>query len=165
MKLKGKEKVFWWHFGNITASGKIPTEIPYFVSKDSVDDDDYLFMLTSKVKIIHEIYLKDTDVTDQGVKYLTNLQGLKTLTLSKHETITKNCLPYINKLVDLEYLDVSRTKISLCDLVVLSDLTNLKELHIRSENYEIEYILEYVIKMKEILPNCILYIDDKNYES
>ncbi len=67
-------------------------------------------------------------VTDAGVKLISDFKQLKNLTLIKHQNITKDCLPYINKLTDLEYLDVWKTKIRIEDLGALTNLKKLKEL-------------------------------------
>lgn len=160
MKLKGEEKHFWWHFRRITDSKHIPMELPGFTSIDSEVDDEFLGLLTAKVSIIHHIYLKETLVTDKGVKLISNLKQLKTLTLMKHENITKDCLPYLNKLTDLEYLDVWKTKIRLEDLSALTNLKKLKELYISPNDEEDESdrdaILEKIIKAEETLPNCAI---------
>ncbi|SDG04980.1 hypothetical protein SAMN05421827_10345 [Pedobacter terrae] len=161
MKLKGAEKQFWWHFGHITEAKNIPTKLSGFTSIDSGVDDEYIAMLLAKVSVIGSIYLKETEVTDEGVKLISNVKQLKYLTLMKHENITKACLPYLNKLTDLEYLDIWRTKIRLEDIVVLKDLKNLKELHISSHDEGVEEsrdaILEKIIKAEEVLPNCIIH--------
>ena len=160
MKLKGEEKHFWWHFRQITDSKNIPEELPGFTSIDSTVDDDYIRMLVDKVSIIHEIYLKETMVTDVGVKLISELKQIEHLTLMKHENITKDCLPYLNKLTDLEYLDVWRTKIRLEDLAVLKDLKKLKELYVSAdENDDRELVLEKIIKAEETLPGCAIYTD------
>ena len=160
MKLKGDEKRFWWNFGQITDSKNIPTELPSFTSIDSSDDDEYITMLLAKVSVINCIYLKETLVTDEGVKLISKLKQLKRLTLMKHENITKDCLPYLNKLTDLEYLDIWRTKICLEDLAALKDLKKLKELYVSAEeNEERELVLEKIIKAEETLPGCKIYTD------
>lgn len=172
MKLKGIEKNFWWNFGHITDSNKIPTELPGITSIDSTDDDEYFAMLIDKIKIIKFIYLKETKITDEGVRLISEVQQLKSLTLMKHPEITKKSLPYLNKLTDLEYLDVWRTEILLEDIHELNQLKNLKELHVSSVKYEYsEYsemdrdrILEEIIKLEEILPNCIFYVDHNLYQ-
>jgi Leucine-rich repeat (LRR) protein len=161
MKLKGREKVFWWHFGHITDSKNIPTELPGFTSIDSEDDDEYLAMLLAKVSVIRYIYLKETNVTDEGVKLISSVKQLKHLTLMKHENITKECLSYLNKLTSLEYLDIWKTKIRLEDLSVLTDLKNLRELYISPNDEEDESdketILEKIIKAEETLPGCAIH--------
>ena len=160
MKLKGAEKHFWWHFRQITDSRNIPSELPGFTSIDSLVDDEFLGMLAAKVSIIHEIYLKETLVTDVGVEFISNFKQLKGLTLMKHENITKACLPYLNLLTDLEYLDVWKTKIRLEDLAALKNLKKLKELYISAgdedDELDRDVILEKIIKAEETLPNCAI---------
>lgn len=172
MKLKGAEKKFWWDFGQIKDSNKIPAELPGFTSIDSLTGDEDLAMLIDKVKIIKSIYLKETEVTDEGVKSISEIQQLKSLTLMKHPKITKKSLPYLNKLTDLEYLDIWRTEILLEDIHHLNQLKNLKELYVSSVKYEYsdysemdrDHILEEIIKLEEILPNCIFYVDHNLYQ-
>ncbi|MDQ0592630.1 hypothetical protein QFZ37_000999 [Chryseobacterium ginsenosidimutans] len=172
MKLKGKEKNFWWDFAHIKDSRKIPTEISGFTSIDSVEDDEYFAALFDKVKIIHSIYLKETRVTDETVRYISGVQQLKSLTLMKHPNITRKSLPYLNKLTDLEYLDIWRTEITIKDIHELDQLKNLKELHVSSLGYEYnnrsqmdrELILEEIINLEVLLPDCIFYVDHDLYQ-
>lgn len=161
MKLKGAEKHFWWHFRHITDSKHIPAELPGFTCIDDLDvDDEYMSMIAAKVSIVHHIYLKETNVTDAGVKFISGFKQLKTLTLMKHEGISKACLPYLNKLTDLEYLDVWRTKIRLEDLGALTNLNKLKELYVspndEDDDSDREAVLERIIKAEETLPNCAI---------
>lgn len=162
MKLKGAEKHFWWHFRHITDSKHIPIELPGFTCIDDMDvDDEYVGMIAAKVHIVHHIYLKETNITDVGVKFISSFKGLKTLTLMKHVGITKACLPDINKLIDLEYLDVWKTQIRLEDVVALTNLNKLKELYVsandKDDDSDRDAILEKMIKAEEILPNCAIY--------
>ena len=169
MKLKGIEKQFWWNFGQIKDSKDIPTQISGVSGVDDPDyNDDYFAMLTEKVKIMHSIYLKETYITDEGVKHISKLQGLKSLTLIKHPKITKASLPYLNKLVDLEYLDIWDTEILLEDLAALDQLKNLKELYISSarkieDELDNDRILEQLIVLKDLFPNCVFWVDFKKY--
>lgn len=164
MHLKGEEKHFWRNHFNIGSLSEIPTEIENFRSIDSEVDDDFLFFMTSRISIIPQLYFKFTLITDEGVKHISNIQNLAKLTLRDHKNVTNKSIPYLNKLVDLEYLDILKTKIQLEDLVGLFNLQNLKELYITSEDGDKEYYLKYVITMKRILPNCILYINYESYE-
>lgn len=162
MHLKGKEKHFWRSFLNTNNLASIPSEMSGFKAIDDEVDDQFLFYLTYRIPTIYRIYLKFTNVTDEGVKHISIIQNLEQLTLREHKNITNKSIPFINKLVDLEYLDILKTEIQLEDLPGLFQLQKLKELYVSSENLDKEYLLEHVITMKEILPNCILYI---NYES
>lgn len=82
----------------------------------------------------------------------------------------KASLPYLNQLVDLEYLDIWDTKITLEDLAVLNQLKNLKEVYISSaikvdhgsihELYA-ECIGEHLIVLKDIFPNSTVFVDFK----
>lgn len=174
MKLKGEEKTFWWHFCQVNDSKNIPTEVSVVAGVDDPDYNDHYFaMLTDKVRIIHSIYLKETAVTDEGVKLISKVQQLKSLTLMKHPNITKSSLPYFNQLTDLEYLDIWRTEIILEDLVALNHLKKLKELHISSarkaddgtfpEELDKDKILEHLIVLEDQFPDCIFYVDHNEY--
>lgn len=160
MKLKGEEKQFWWNFRHITDSKNIPTELSGITSIDSTDGDEFWAILIKRVSIVHEIYLKETWITDEGVKSISKLKQLRSLTLMKHENITKACLPYLNALTDLEYLDVWRTKIRIEDLSVLTNLKNLKELYVspndEDDDSDRDAILEKIIKAEETLPGCAI---------
>ncbi len=164
MHLKGREKHFWRsHFG-IGNLADIPLVRNGITAIDDETDDQFLFYVTSRIPTIHDIYFKFTLVTDEGVKHISNINNLLELTLREHRRITNKSIPYLNKLIDLEYLDILKTEIHLEDLPGLFNLQKLKELYVSSENTEIEYILGHVVKMKEILPNCILYINYESYE-
>ena len=164
MHLKGKEKHFWRSFLNTSSLADIPSEIAGFRAIDDEVDDEVLFYLTSRIPTIYHIYLKFTQVTDESVKYISSIKNLEQLTLREHKNITNKSIPFLNKLVDLEYLDILKTEIQLEDLPGLSQLQKLKELYVSSENLDKEYFLQHVITMKKILPNCILYINYESYE-
>ncbi len=155
-----KELYFWKRHFNINSISAIPNEMNRYTGIDSDEDDQFMLYLTSRVSVIHIIDLRCTFITDEGVKYISKLKGLKELTLRNHIKITKECLPFLNKLTDLEYLDISKTEISLEDLPALNMLQNLKELHISSEQTN-EYILEKISTLKKVLPNCTVSV---NYE-
>lgn len=164
MHLKGKEKNFWRDHFKVTSLTEIPSDIELFKAIDSEMDDLFLFFLTSRIKIIKELYFKFTLITDEGVQLISTIQNLRRLTLREHKNITNESIPYINKLVDLEYLDILKTEITLEDIPGLCNLQKLKELYITSDNLDEEYLLQHVMEMKELLPNCILYINYKCYE-
>ena len=173
MRLKGIEKQFWWNFGQIKDSKDIPSEVSGIYGVDDPEfNDDYFAMLTEKVKIMQSIYLKETHITDEGVKHISKLKGLKELTLMKHPKITRASLPYLNQLVDLQYLDIWRTEIILEDMAELDQLKNLKEVNISScrktdddtfPELKHDDISEQLILLEDLFPNCTFYVDFTKY--
>lgn len=109
------------------------------------------------------LYLKLIRITDQAVEYISKLQGLKALTITRQPEITAASLPCINYLIQLEYLDISMTLIQLSDVHVLKDLVNLKELWTSSQLSGSDEILEQVIALEQILPRCKIFVNFDPY--
>jgi hypothetical protein len=153
MKLKGKEKYFWERNFNIKSLAAIPPEMNGITGIDSEHDDEFFFFLSLRVSSVGEIHLRCTNVTDAGVKYISAFKNLRELTLKDHRHITRACLPDLNKLVDLEYLDISKNNISTDDLYALTNLKKLKQLFISSDKPESEMTGE-LEKLKAHFPGC-----------
>lgn len=162
MKKDKKELYFWKRHFNINSIAAIPKEMDKFTGIDSDEDDQFFLYLTSRIPVIHSIDLRCTCITDEGVKHIGTLKDLKELSLRNHNKITKESLPFLNQLRDLEYLDISKTEITLADVPALSNLKNLRELHISAEETK-EYIEEKISNLKQVLPNCIVYVNHKTY--
>ncbi len=160
MKKDKKELYFWKRHFNIQSIAAIPQEMDKYTGIDSDEDDQFLLYLTSRVSVIHKIDLECTYITDEGVKYISNLKELKELSLRNHNKITKESVPFLNQLTDLVYLDISKTEITLEDLASLSNLQNLKELHISTEESK-EYIVEKISILKKQLPNCLIHVNNE----
>ena len=133
MKLKGREKYFWEKNFNAKNTEAIPAKLEGITGIDSDHDDEFFYFLSKRVTYIQEIFLRCTNVTDEGVKHISEFKGLKSLTLKDHRNITSKCLPYLQKLVDLEYLDISKNEITVADLSVLANLNQLRELYISAD--------------------------------
>ena len=157
MKLKGKEKYFWEKNFKLTNAAMIPSHLDGIRGIDSDHDDQFFFYLTNRVTSIRSIHLRCTQLTDEGVKYISQLKNLKELTLKDHIGITKKCLSDLNKLSDLEYLDISKNEILLEDLYALTNLKNLREIYISSDKPEAG-VKEEIQKLKIHFPNCQIII-------
>lgn len=153
MKLRGREKHFWERNFNIKNLAAIPEEIDGIRGIDSEHDDEFFLFLSSRVSRVGSIHLRCTNVTDEGVKYIANLKNLKELTLKDHSDITKACLPHLNKLSELEYLDISKNNILPEDLYVLTNLEKLRQLFISTDKTEDEFAGE-LEKLKNHFPGC-----------
>lgn len=160
MKLKGEEKKFWQRYFRIEKIEDIPKEWPIIGGYGCGDEqfDEYFYFISLRVDIVHEIILKESYVTDEGVKYMAVFKELKLLYLRKHKEITKKSIPYFNQMKALESLNITRTNITLTDLCDHLNNQSLKEVFLDSEENE-ENILDKAFILKQRMPNCNIYLD------
>jgi Leucine-rich repeat (LRR) protein len=107
------------------------------------------------VTTIKEIHLRCTNITDEGVKYISAFKGLRALMLKDHRNITSKCLPYLQKLNELEDLDISKNKIMVADLSMLTGLKRLQKLHISSDMLE-DGEIEIPQSLIDQFPGCTI---------
>jgi hypothetical protein len=158
MKLLKEEKKFWQRHFRIEKLEDIPKEWGTLKRIDSVEDDDFFYFLSLRVTSILEIHLKETLVTDEGVKYISKFKDLEILYLRKHNKITKESIPFFNEMESLVSLNITKTKITLTDLSDSLNNQSLKEVFISSMDSE-ENLEEKAILLKERMPNCNVYQD------
>ncbi len=158
MNLPKEEKKFWQRHFRIDKLEDIPKQWVELKRIDSEEDDDFFYFLSLRVASILEIHLKETLVTDEGVKHISQLKDLEILYLRNHYKITKESIPYFNKMESLESLNITKTNITLTDLCELLENQSLKEVFLDSEENE-KNILEKAFILKERMPNCNIYLD------
>lgn len=162
MNLQKQEKKFWQRYFRIEKLDAIPKEWKIIggVSFGDEQFDDYFYYISLRVDMVHEIHLKDSLVTDAGVKYMCNFKGLKTLFLRRHDEITKQSIPYFNKMESLETLNITKTTITLTDLTETLYNQSLKKVFLDSTDHDSdENILEKAYILKERMPNCHIYLN------
>ncbi|MDN3723693.1 hypothetical protein QRD02_04815 [Aequorivita sp. SDUM287046] len=157
MKLSKEEKKCWQRHYRIEKLQDIPTEMSGFSSIDGDADDELMFYFAKRVSI-PEMYLKCTDVTDEGVKHISSIRNLKELTIADHINVTKASIPYFNEMRHLESLNIIHSEITLSDLCESLNNQNLKTLFVSSEENE-ENIVEKGFILKERMPKCDVYLD------
>ena len=163
MNLQKEEKKFWQKHFRIEKLDDIPKELPNIGGYGYGDEqtDDYFYFISLRVEIVHEIYLKESYVTDEGVKHMMNFKELKKLHLRRHKGITKKSIPYFNQMESLESLNITKTSITLTDLCEHLNNQCLKEVFLDSlEDIDTEEsILENAYVLKQRMPNCNIYLD------
>jgi hypothetical protein len=158
MSLSKEEKKFWQLHFRIEKLEDIPKEWSILKKIDSEEDDDFFYFLTLRVASILEIHLKQTLVTDEGIKHISKFRDLEILFLRNHDKITKESIPYFNQMESLESLNITKTKITLADLSEHLNNQTLKEVFLSSQENE-QNILENAYILKERMPNCNMYLD------
>ena len=158
MKLPKEEEKFWQRYFRIDKLEDIPKQWGTLKRIDSEEDDDFFYFLSLRVTSILEIHLKETLVTDEGVNHISKFKDLEILYLRNHNKITKESIPYFNQMESLESLNITKTEITLSHLCENLNNQSLKEVFISSEENE-ENILEKAFILKELMPNCDIYLD------
>jgi hypothetical protein len=158
MKFTKEEKKFWKTHYHFDKPSHIKNDWHQIWAVDGNEDDDFFYFFTLRVTTITNIHLKDSQITDNAVAYMTKFKELEYLYLRKHENITKASIPFFNQMDKLETLIITKTKITLADLCESLNNQNLKEVFLDSEENE-ENILEKAFALKERMPNCDIYLD------
>jgi len=160
MNAKKKEKYFWEKYFGISYSqaGNLNPVVKRLNFKDSELDDEGLLFLISKVKVIDQLDLDNTLVTDKGVQYLTKLESIKELRLKGCRGITQKCLPDLASMKELELLHLGRTVVTLEDAKTLSRLQNLKLLLLSSDDPQ-ELIKKEASILRSLFPGCEININ------
>ena len=154
MNLQKEEKKFWQKHFRIEKLENIPKEWATIGGYGYGDEqtDEYFYFISLRVDIVNEIYLKESYVTDEGVKHMTTFKELKKLHLRRHKEITKKSIPYFNKMKSLESLNITKTNITLKDLCKYLKNQSLKEVFLDSKENE-NNILEkgFILKTSQIV--------------
>jgi hypothetical protein len=162
MKKAKKEKAFWNKYFNFPGKlEEIPQAIHHInLSCTEVDDQD-LEYLVGRIRKINLLDLDQTAISNDGIKFLLQLQDLKELRLKDNFPINNGCIPYLCQLTSLELLHLGSTAVTVEGLLQLGDLQNLKRL-LFSADTETD-IKEKAQQLKNLLPNCEFIINGRMY--
>jgi len=125
---------------------------------DDLDHEAFAYIMT-KVKGVNMLDLNETDITNESIKLLTNLEYVKELRMKQCRNIDNGCIEYLNKLTQLEFLHLKSTATNIDGLLKLNNLPNLKQLMFSEEN--VESIKEKMLQLKALLPDCEFTVNSK----
>lgn len=103
---------------------------------------------------IENLNLQETEITNEGIKYLKKLKKLKYLRLKENPQLTNECISNLAEIEHLEDLQIHGTSITEDGLKNLAILENLKDitLSVRENNYTFEGLL----KLSIVIQNCTI---------
>jgi hypothetical protein len=127
---------------------------------DDFDDDAFAYIM-EKVKGVNMLDLNETEITNESIKLLTQLEYVKELRTKECRHLDNDCIDDLNKLNNLVFLHVKATAITIDGLLRLNNLPNLKELMFSEE--DVESIKEKMLQLKDNLPNCEFTVNSKPY--
>ncbi|MCX8531897.1 hypothetical protein [Chryseobacterium luquanense] len=157
-KFTKEEKKFWQRHYRIEKADRIPVEWYRFHSADSDCDDEFFYYFSLRVFLLEDIYLKDSQITDEGVKYMVNFKYLQSLFLRKNRYLTNQSIQYFNQMENLQKLNITCTEITLTDLCEYLDNQSLREIFIDSDENEDEVSAKAAI-LKIKVPDCKIYLN------
>lgn len=162
--LKIKEAKFWSNFCDFNLAGgvnEIPTSFKRVTFRLYNVDDEGLLKMVSYVKSIDQLDLDGTDITNEGIAHLTQLEQLKELRLKECMAIDNGCIDFLCEIQSLELLHLGGTGVNPDGLEKLGCLRNLKLLLISaSEGDE-----EFLSKIEAALPpECEFLVNHKAYD-
>lgn len=161
MKFDKKEKKFWKHHYNVNK----PADVPQFKSYTGIDSDqtdNFIMHFTKWMPSLEELHFRCTNITNEGVGYISKLPNLKKLTLQDHFRLTEACFSDLANLNNLEYLDLSRNDFDLKSFSKLGSLKKLQELHLSSRETP-EEINQHILALKKVFPECNIYVNHELY--
>ena len=159
--MKNKKEAYFWkrHFNKAPNElHLIPNKAGRFNYRDSEIDDEFLYWITLRIKIIDQLDLDNTLVTNEGIKHLSTMEAIRELRLKGCGGIDNGCMEYLNKITSLELLHLGSTSIDLDDLKELGLLQNLKLLLVSSGESE-AVIKEKVAVLKQMFPHCKMNVN------
>ncbi len=107
--------------------------------------------------------LNETEITNESIKLITQLEYVKELRAKGIDGLTDDCAEDLNKINGLELLHVKGTNITIDGLLKLKDQLQLKTILFSAA--DIESIREKMLKLKQMHPHCEFIIDGKTYQT
>ncbi len=132
--LEELEKIYMWDAFMVTDEGvahlaELPNLEYIHLSKSAVTDES--LRLLSQMSTLKGISMQENAFTDQGLEYLSEMTQIKTLWIGLGETqITDEGLSQLANLENLEELDLQNTQVTDAGLEHLYGLSHLKEIHL-----------------------------------
>lgn len=145
-----------------TIISEIPPHVLHFRGRLSRLDDEDLARMPELFRSIDRLDLDNTDITNEGVRHLAQLECIKELRLKDCSCVDNGAIQYIVQIKGLQLLHLGGTKVTLEGLTNIERLENLKLL-LLSSNESDELINEKVITLTALLPGCHISVNSKPF--
>lgn len=155
---------FWQQLGaryRGAQGGAVPHQIAHLNFRLSGVNDEALGWLTEHVRVIGQLDLDETDITYEGMEYLTRLESLRELRLKGCTLIDDRSVAKLCAVNGLELLHLGGTSITVEGMKPLADIETLKTLLISAPGGAEEELTALAILLSK---DCELVVNSKVFE-
>ncbi len=161
-QLDRKEKYWKQKLSNLV-NDAMPAYWDHLDLRNIPDLDDVGFAyIIREIKGINMLDLNETNITNQSIRLLTNLEYVKELRLKGVTKVNNDCIEDLNKIKWIEFLHVKDTSITIDGLLGLNNLPNCKNLMFSV--WDDQLIHEKMLQLKILMPDCEFTINSRPYE-
>lgn len=161
---KLKEEQFWndFFYFNVPAHlDAVPLHLERANFRRYHVDDEGISMMMTAVLSVYQLDLDGTDITNEAIRMLTELEYVTELRLKNCEGIDDSCVPDLYKIKGLKLLHLGGTSITVQAMIEGGTFSHLKELFIDYEDQEIKVLQELAILLPK---DCELIVNHQRFE-
>ncbi len=162
-KQKLKEDTFWASFCYFNLP-KEQDEIPVHMRRVNFRlggvTDEGLELMAGYIKTIEQLDLDEAEISNEGLRHLTQLESIKELRLKGCTGIDNDGLPYLYQIKDLELLHLGSTLVTVNGLKEIGQLKRLKTLLISADEAEMELLPNLAAQLPK---DCELIVNHQTY--
>lgn len=155
-----RDKKYWKRcLGKVEYASSYQDHIDFRGIPD-INDESLVYFLTD-INGINMLDLNETEITNDSIMFLSNLEYVNELRLKGCIEIDDDCISHLNKMTSLQFLHIKDTGITIEGVLQLNALTNLREL-LFSVN-DIVAVKNKMLLLLQVLPNCNFTVNSVPY--
>ena len=162
-KQKLKDDAFWASFCYFNLP-KEQDEIPVHMRRVNFRlggvTDEGLELMAGYIISIEQLDLDETEISNEGLRNLTQLENIKELRLKGCTGINDDGLLYLYQMAGLELLHLGGTSVTVNGLKEIGQLKRLKTLLISADDAEMELLPQVAAQLPE---DCELIVNHQTY--
>lgn len=159
MNKKKRERYLWNKYFGLENPDHLPIYVKHANLRTSDINDEGIALMVNRITSIEILDLDETDITNESVKLLTRLEGLKELRLKGNHSIDNECIEDLSRITSLELLHLGGTSVTIDGVGKLSSLKNLKLLLLSAADNE--NAQEKLFELAVALPDCEFIVNYK----
>ncbi|MGB8192948.1 MAG: hypothetical protein WCF67_13555 [Chitinophagaceae bacterium] len=159
MNKKKRERYLWDKYFGIENPDNLPIYVKHANFRTSEIDDEGIQLMVKRITGIELLDLDETNITNEAVKLITKLEGLKELRLKGNHSLDNDCVEDLSRITSLELLHLGGTSVTVDGIEKLAALKNLKKLLLSADDNE--NVKDKLFGLAVELPDCEFIVNYK----